>query len=91
MAKKKMKICIPSLLAGVAIGAAIIYLASSVIRTAGSITGTPMALGCGGAYTVDVSGQPYSITRASDMLNFPVLPSGMTSVTGIYPPPTGPY
>ncbi len=89
---KRGKICVPSLLAGVALGAMIIYLGSSTIRAAVNTAANGVAMSVGGCpYTVDVTGQPYSVANVPGLINFPTLPGGMTSVTGVYPPATGPY
>jgi hypothetical protein len=89
-----------TLLVGVALGAMIVYLGSSIIKTMAASKGASMSLasnvcmaGCPGGrpYVVDVTGRPYSVAMAHGVADFPVLPSGMTSITGVYPPVTGPY
>ena len=95
----------PTLLAGVALGAMIVYLGTSIFRAGTSLAiprtrARAMSLssdvcmsGCPGGrpLTVDITGRPYSVSGVPGLINFPYLPSGMTSVTGVYPPATGPY
>ena len=85
---KRSNICVSSLLAGAALGAMIVYFGASTIRTL--FAGKSMSVS-GRPYTVDITGQPYSISTTPGLINFPYLPSGMTSITGVYPPATGPY